>query len=258
MEITLDELLRGKSTRIRNNQFLPTEAYVEPFLDRMSKYTSDFRVQVKLPDQITINQNGEIMTDDITYNRVYIQAVLPQELSLNNHEEVIGMVYGIDTRKPIAKMFKGALNCACTNLCVFNPDMLSVQEIAPESAIDFRPLNKIIEQNNDVVTWLTQLINCEFDCSERNINESVGRWVRNLLTKSYDSGFGKVKLATSTAVDAYKLLFLDTDSPYYVNDGNTNMFNVYNAFTQLITNNRPKEIINECEKTLLIKQILEF
>ena len=79
------------------------------------------------------------------------------------------------------------------------------------------------------------------------------------LDNSYDSGFGKVKLATSTAIDAYKLLFEDDKSPYFIKENqDTNMFNVYNAFTQIITDNRKKEIINNCEKTLLLKDILNF
>ena len=51
-------------------------------------------------------------------------------------------------------------------------------------------------------------------------------------------------------------------SPYYVKQGDvTNMFNVYNAFTELISNDQNKEgehkdILNKCEKTLLLKNIL--
>lgn len=257
MEITLEQLLAGKATRIRNKQFFSTAQYVEPFLERMSSLTNDFRVQVKLPDQITIT-DGEISTDDITYNRVYIQAVLPDSVCFENHNDVIGMVYGIDTRKPIVKMFKGALNCACTNLCVFNPESLYLQEIAPDSPIDFRPLSRIVDQTSQVAQYLTSLRDREFNCSPENIQRTLGKWIQNLLYKSFDAGFGRIKLATDTAVDAYKLLFVDKSSPYYVTRETTTMFNIYNAFTQLITDNRPKEIMNECEKTLLLRGILEF
>lgn len=258
MEITLEQLLSGKATKIRNKQFKTTAAYVEPFINRLSNITDDFRIQVKLPEQITVNNAGEIETDDITYNRVYIQAVLPDHVCFENHTEVIGMVYGIDTRKPIAKMFKGALNSACTNLCVFNPAALSIQEIAPESPLDFRGLDAIINQTTDIAAYLTSLQNTEFDCNPAAIDQQLGHWVRNLLHRSIDVGYGKVKLATDMAVDAYKLLFVEKESPYYVSGDSTSMFNVYNAFTQLITDNRPKEVMNECEKTLLIKDILEF
>lgn len=257
MEISVDELLKGKATKIKEKQFFATAKYAEPFLERMSKFTDDFRVQVKLPDQITTTPQGNIITDDITFNRVYIQAVLPEEYNFNNHQEVIGMVYGIDTRKPVAKFFKGALNCACTNLCVFNPDALAVQEMAPESAINFKPLNRIVEMTNDVAEWLRALSNTEFKCTEENVNEQLGKWVRNCINTSYDSGYGKVKLATSAPIDAYKFMFEKEDSPYYVGMGNeTSMFTVYNAFTQLLTDGLKKDVISQCEKTLLLKEIL--
>lgn len=83
-------------------------------------------------------------------------------------------------------------------------------------------------------------------------------WVRNCLSMKYDNGFQKPKLTHTTAVDAYKLLFEDAKSPYYVNIGkNTDMFNVYNAFTEIISN-KDKDIINGVEKTLLVKNILNI
>lgn len=258
MEITIDELLAGKGTRIKNNEYFPTRGYVEPFLERMSKFTDDFRVQVKLPDQITLTSDGNINTDDITYNRVWVQAVLPNEYCFNNHQEVIGMVYGLDVRKPVFKLYKGALNMACTNLCVFNPSFLNVQEIEPEQALNFKPLVQIMEQTDDMKVCLQKMWDTEIPYIESDINEMLGLWVRNTIDKSYDSGFGKVKLATSTAVDAYKLLYCKQDSPYYVQPGETtNMFNVYNAFTQLITDD-DRDIVNKAEKTLLLQDILNI
>lgn len=262
MQLTVDELLKGKATLIKNKEYLSTEAYVTPFLERMSKFTSDFRIQAKLPSQISITKKEDLNLEDTVFNRVWIQAVLPEEYSFDNHQEVIGMVYGLDARKPIAKIYRGALNMACLNLCVFNPSFLQVQEIEPEKAINFKGLKTLMEQTSDIKTWLDQLTNTEVPYNEELINENLGLWIRNSLNNSYDLGYGKVKLATSTAVDAYKLLYEDKMSPYYVKQGDvTNMFNVYNAFTELISNdtNREgeyKDILNKCEKTLLLKNIL--
>lgn len=258
MEITIDELLAGKGTRIKNNEYFPTAGYVEPFLERMSKFTNDFRVQVKLPDQITLTNEGNINKDDVTYNRVWIQAVLPDEYCFENHQEVIGMVYGLDVRKPIYKIYKGGLNMACTNLCIFNPDFLDIQEIEPETAVNFRSLERLMEQTDDMRVRLNNLFNTEIPYIETDIDQMLGKWVRNTIDQSYDKGFGKVKLATSTAIDAYKLLYCKKDSPYYVEPGqSTNMFNVYNAFTQLITDD-DRDIVNKAEKTLLLQNILEI
>jgi hypothetical protein len=258
MEITIDELLAGKGTRIKDNEYFPTRGYVEPFLERMSKFTNDFRVQVKLPDQITLTNEGNINKDDVTYNRVWIQAVLPDEYCFENHQEVVGMVYGLDVRKPIYKIYKGGLNMACTNLCIFNPDFLDIQEIEPETAVNFRSLERLMEQTDDMRVRLNNMFNYEIPYIETDIDQMLGKWVRNTIDQSYDKGFGKVKLATSTAIDAYKLLYCKKDSPYYVEPGQTtNMFNVYNAFTQLITDD-DRDIVNKAEKTILLQNILEI
>lgn len=265
MEITIDELLRGKRTIIKNKEYLSTEQYVTPFLERMSKFTNDFRVQVKIPEQYTLTKNGEINTEDITYNRVWVQAIMPNELNFPNHKESVSMLYALDTRKPIVKIFRSGINQACLNLCVFNPDFLNVQALEPESAINFKCVNRLMEETSDICNWLHKLEDTEVPYNYQIINENLGQWVRNIINNSYDNGFGKVKLATSTAIDAYKLLYMREGSPYYVKEGlPTNMFNVYNAFTELISNDGTKndrqggDIVNKAEKCLLLKDILQL
>ena len=258
MEIDLGTLLQGKATIIKGKEYFSTEAYVTPFLERMSKFTNDFRIQAKLPDQISITKEEDLNLEDTVFNRVWIQAVMPEEYSFDNHTEVISMVYGLDTRKPVAKIYRGALNMACLNLCVFNPSFINVQEIEPEKPINFKCIQPLMEQTSDIKTWLDKLSETEVPYNEDLINENLGSWVRKTLLSSYDTGYGKVKLATSTAIDAYKLLYEKGDSPYFVKPGqSTTMFNVYNAWTQIITNDF-KDIMNKVEKTLLIKDIIQL
>lgn len=66
MEITLQTLLEGKSTVIKDNGFLSTKEYVTPFLNAMRKFTNKFIVNVELPKQITVTNENK----DITYNKV--------------------------------------------------------------------------------------------------------------------------------------------------------------------------------------------
>ena len=254
MEITIDELLKGKATRIKNKEYFPTRAYVEPFLDRVSKTLTDkFIVKVETPDQITTNEG----TEDITYNRVWIQGILPDEFNIENHQEVIGMVMGLDVRKPIAKFYRGGVNMACCNLCVFNPSFLECQEIYPEAALNYKSVDTLINRASELRQWLNTLHTTTFERSEQNINESLGMWVRRCLDISFNNGFGKVKLAVSSAIDAYKLLFVDSESDYYVHPGdNTDLFNIYNAFTDIISNDKDKDIMNKAEKCLLLKDII--
>ena len=66
MEITLNALLEGKPTIIREKEYFATKDYIQPFIDEMSKFTKEFVVNVQLPDQVTISNDNR----DVTYNRV--------------------------------------------------------------------------------------------------------------------------------------------------------------------------------------------
>lgn len=258
MELTVEEALKGKATRIKNKDYFETKSYLEPFIDRMSKFTNDFRINAVLPDQITKTKTGEINMDDITFNRMWIQAVLPDEFAYDNHQEVVGMVYGLDVRKPIVKIYRGALNMACTNLCVFQPEELVVQELEPETPINFKPITTIMEHTCEIKQYLERLDSTVFARDKQSIERELGRWVNNSILKSYDNGYGKVKLATSSILDAYKNLFINEDSDYFINPKDeVSMFTVYNSFTDQICN-KDKDIMNKAEKTLLLKDILEF
>ena len=120
-EMTVEQLLNGKELIVAGKKYLPTKEYVEPFLDKMSKYTDTFLVKARTPNIITSD------IENIGYSRVLVQAVLNDKI--DNHQNVIGLLYGLDTRVPIAKIYSGAINCACTNLCVFNPSEITVQEM---------------------------------------------------------------------------------------------------------------------------------
>ena len=85
MELTLEQVLGGKSTKIKNKEYFPTAAYVEPFIERLSKYTNNFVCKAVLPNQITMTKDGDINLEDQTWNRVWIQAILPDNYPIPNH-----------------------------------------------------------------------------------------------------------------------------------------------------------------------------
>ena len=258
MEVTLEQLLQGKGTLIKNKEYWPTAAYVNPFIKRLETIVERFEIKVETPSQITLTKDGQINTQDITYNRVWIQGVLPESYRVDNHDDVIGMVYGLDVRKPIVKFYRGGLNRACTNLCVFSPDSLSAREINPEECIDYRPLDKIIKQANTIKDFLNKLHATQFSREASNLNEHLGMWMRRSWAMEYDNGVTKASIAASVVEGAFKLLFEKENSPYFVpRDQSTDMFNVYNAFTELISNDKGKDIMNKVEKTLLLKRILD-
>lgn len=95
MELNLNELLKGKATVIRGKEYLSAEAYVTPFLERMSKFTRDFRIQAKLPDQMSLTREKDLNAEDTVFNRVWIQAILPEEFSIDNHKNFLNFCYDL-------------------------------------------------------------------------------------------------------------------------------------------------------------------
>ena len=250
MEITLNELLNGQATMIKNKEYLTTKEYVQPFLDQMSGITNDFRVNIKLPDQITKIDDNQ----NITYNRVLIQAVLPKEYRVDEHDEVIGMLYGLDVRKPISKLYRGYLNSACTNLTVFDPKWLVVSEIKPSESITL-DTKKLMELPSSFETTLKKL-KTEFIAQDK-VTERLGSWVDASLRYNYYNGMQNVKISPNVPVEAYKSLFIDESSEYFVpSSKEASMFEVYNAFTQVITDDT-KDIMNRFEKTMMVNTLLE-
>ncbi|MGN0966187.1 MAG: hypothetical protein ACI4OP_01160 [Candidatus Coprovivens sp.] len=255
MELTTEQLFKGKATRIKDKEYFTTEAYVTPFMERVSKLTNNFIINAKPADQISLTKEGEVNFDDVIYNRVWIQGVLPEEYAWDNHKRVISMIYALDTRKPLVKFYVGALNMACLNLCVFNPEMLNVAELEPESAINYSFLRNALSLTDETASMLKQLSNMEF--KRDAIFDDLGHWVDNCINSKINTGFGTVKLAESAPIDVYKDLFYDEKSKYYTTDDRVDGFTVYNAFTDLITQDK-KDLVNKFEKTLLIKDIMNL
>lgn len=250
MELTISELLDGQATTIKNKEYLQTKEYVQPFLDKMGKYTNDFRVKVKLPDQITTVGDAQ----NITYNRVLIEAVLPSESTIDNHDEVIGFLYGLDVRKPISKMYRGYLNRACTNLSVFDAKWLEVNELKPGEEIKF-DIDKLLAMPNNFDITLKKL-KSEF-IKREEVTDRLGEWVDATLRDGWYNGMQSVKISPNIPVEAYKSLFIDQTSEYFVPlQEDASLFRVYNAFTQIITDDE-RDIMNKFEKTMMINQLLK-
>lgn len=258
MELTLQELYKGKATRIKNNEYFSTEAYVEPFLERVSKFTDNFIIQARPADQISLNRDGNVDFEDIIYNRINIEAVLPDEYAFEGHKQVLGFVYALDTRKPVAKMYTGAIRSACLNLCVFNPSALSVQQLEPERALDYTFLKHCMSMTEDIGVKLQKLSSLEY--SREDCFTQLGKWVDGCIINKFCTEFGTVKLAESTPIEAYKNLFYNDKSDYYTKDDIVTGFDIYNAFTDLICNTgkgtNKAELVNRFEKVQLVSQIM--
>ena len=149
MEVTLEGLSAGKPTIIKNNSFLETKKYTEPFITELQKFTNKFVVNVQTPDQMTITGTGK----DLTYNRVWVQAILPGELEYN---ETYNLVYALDTKVPVYKIFRAYMNPVSKNLYAFTDNWLISKEIKPEEGFSY-DIKELFGAVNDLETNIRKL-----------------------------------------------------------------------------------------------------
>ena len=86
MEITYEQLICGKATKIKEKEYFSTKSYVEPFLERMSAFTDNFIIQGIPANQISLTPSGEINLEDMVFNRMWVQAVMPDDAGFDNHK----------------------------------------------------------------------------------------------------------------------------------------------------------------------------
>lgn len=129
IDLNINDLYQGKATMIKDNKYFSTQQYIEPFIDRVDKLCQgNFIIKAQPANQISLTPQGDVNMEDIVFNRVWVQGVLPGEYAYENHQQSINMLYALDTRKPLVKIFKNTLNMACLNMCVFNPEHINIQE----------------------------------------------------------------------------------------------------------------------------------
>ena len=254
MEITKELLFEGKSTIIKNKNYLSTKEYVEPFFDEMSKFTDDFIIRVQTPNQMTLSGDNK----DITFNRVWIQALMPEDHAINNHRECYHLIYGLDVKKPVYKVARGYVNMACANLCIFNPQWLSVQELEPEKSFVYS-IQNLMKMTSDFESRITKMKNIFLSPEVENRQKLLGSMIEKSLLYEYSNQAGKVKLSPAMVVKAYENVYINTDSPYYIKDTEEcSVFNYYNAFTELIKDATKKDLMTGYEKTLLVGQLFDL
>lgn len=250
----LKTIYKGKATLIKNKQYYSAKEYIEPFVNRLSKYTNKFVCEVKVADQLS-SDGMEINT---VYNRALIMAIFPDQYDITvnktSYHRVVCMAIGLDIKNPICKFYTGVINQNYI-FYAFGPDCMNIQKVEPETALDYSNIQTIINNglNDNCEAMLKQLVDLEIP-KNTLINE-MGKWVDFTLTKEYINDSGKVKLSSALAVDAYKNIALNKDSDFYVTDDFCSYLTVYNALASPIVSDE-KDLTNKYEKSKLINQLL--
>ena len=183
---------------------------------------------------------------------------MPEDHVIDNHRECYHLIYGLDVKKPVYKVARGYVNMACTNLCIFNPQFLSVYELEPEKTFTYS-IQNLMSMTSDFETRLKKMKNTFLSPEVEDRQKLLGSMIEKSLLYEWTNQSGKVKLSPATVVKAYENVYMNTDSPYYVKESEEcSVFNYYNAFTELIKDANKKDLMTGYEKTLLVGQLFDL
>jgi hypothetical protein len=187
-----------------------------------------------------------------------VQAVMPNSNDVCGYAETFNLVYALDVRKPVYKLFKAYKDRKTGNLFVFDSQWLSVYELKPDTAfINFeQSIKNLMEMTDDSEIRFNRL-NKEFLSSRtKDKQQKLGSLIENSMFYEYCNKGGKVKLAPAMVLKAFQNVYMDSSSRNYVSETEeSSLFNYLDAFSTLVTQDS-KDIVNRFEKSALALQIL--
>ena len=243
MEITLDLLLKGKPTIIKEKEFLPTAEYVSEFIKEMSRFTAEFIINVTLPSQLTLTNKEE----DITFNKVWIQAIIPSD---NKMKEVINLAYALDIKKPCYKVFRTYTEEG--RHLVFDSKWIHTGEI--KENVPFKlPIKELMQMENNVPLMVDKM--SKTFISDEDRFDYIGKLLNRSQTYEYSSISGKVKLSPNVVVKSNELVYIDTTSKSYKSNQEASVYDIYKVMLDEIASNFKKDPMTVWEKCYLAHQI---
>jgi hypothetical protein len=247
-KLLLDDVLNSK-IYIKDNvgiQFQSPASYIEPFLLSLNKLSPSYEIEVS---GRVANKNSTDTSINEAFARVKVEAKLPAEYNIHEHDTVVGLVYALDIGKPVMKVYTGQNAWACTNLCIFRADQIHQIELMQGVSTIYDKTKtfseRITEQVRDFSERLTQMKERQYAGDE--IDEVIGK----LLRKSIES---KGSVGTTPIVSAAQSLF-DKSSVYGIKDNKTSEWNIYSALTQYLTDKA--DLLDRATKTLYVSNMFD-
>lgn len=247
----LKELLLGQKTRIRSNDYFSTEAYVTPFIERMSKYTDQFIYEAVPASQVSVNPDG---SENMIYNKVHVEAILPggEEIS-----ESMGFTYALDARKPVVRFYKAWKRNDTGCLLLNDDNFIHSQDLEPETTINYKAVEQLLEKQLDY-SWIEKIQQTSWKATNDEVNYRLGQWIRFAINFFINSEYGKVKIATNDIVNGYKKLFETSSSNFFKSLGTDCInYEMLSAFSTVLYENK-KDPVNLIVKTRLLNSILSL
>ena len=251
MSISIKSLYEGKESAIGTEgtpsykEFYGAQKYCEPFIKRMQDINAELVI-----DAIESNQS---INGFRTFEKVSILGVMGDFIGDTNYKPAIGLCYDIKNRKPNYKFFKAYYN-PDTGVYMACKDNKVSNAIENDTIFDYAPVKSLIELTDEFNTMHAALDAKVHDRDDRH--KLLGEWIEKASYYQEQNEYGKVKIAVNDVIKAYKSLYMDEDSPYYIDEtNNASALDILEAFVQVINDDK-KDITNKYEKTLIAQRII--
>lgn len=246
MALTLEQILNSK-IYVKDGAgvaFQSPREYIEPFLTAVQSLSPTFEVAISGRNA---NKN-EDNTINESFARVHVCAKLPNEYCVEEHNSVIGLVYGLDTQKPVMKVYAGRDAWACTNLAIFRADHVHQVELVQGTATIYEKAARFAELVPEHIQQFVQKVKAMKDRQYEGpeIDRVIGRLLRESLNN---------KFVGTTPVLAAVQSMEDAKSVYAIRENKTTQWNMYSAVTQYVTDK--VDIVDKPTKTVLISNIFD-
>lgn len=244
-QLQVDEILRSKIYMKENSavSFGSPRQYIEPFLEKFSVLPG-VTFSVRVSDKVA-NREEDGKANE-AYGRVLVEAKLPSVYSLNEHDSVIGMVYALDTQKPVMKVYSGENAWACTNLSIFGARYIQqVELLQGVTTIYDRAVEYLegVDKQLERFKVLHEKMNGHIYKGDE-INEITGYLLRQ--------GIKNKQIGLTPITEAVRSID-DPKSKYSIRNDEISQWTMYNAITQFITDK--VDIAEKASKSVMVSKL---
>lgn len=248
-----EDVMQGAATTIKDVKYLKAEQYIKPFLDKVESKATDVTFGASEPKQKTLLDGTEVAV----YNRVHVIATLNEEYNTDEFKTIVGMIYGLDLRKPVIKFYKAYINKESGDMYMFDDSAIDVQDLESDALPSYDIIDDLLENKDDISDNVASLRINEINADRETIDALFGKWLHNVMTTSWNQGYGPIKLAISNITDMFKSMFVNEKSADFVDESDvTTMLAIYKNLVHAISSDE-KDLVNKCEKILILREILD-
>lgn len=243
--LTIDDVLKSKVYVNEKGgvNFHSPRQYIEPFLEKF-KSINGVQFEAKVSGSVVNKEEDD--TINAAYSRIGVKVTLPEGYRINSHNSVIGMVYALDTVKPIMKVYSGEDADACLNLAIFGAQYFHSVEILAGTANIYERAGMYIEGVEK------QLAEFQKIYEQLNDRQYKGKEIDEIMGHLLRSCYNNKLIGTNPVLSALK----DLENPksvYAIKENNTSAWNIYSAMTQYITDK--VDIAEKPTKTVMVSNL---